>query len=163
MSEDKTFTQEQIDELNAKHAQELKDLEARLKGETDRKVDAAIKKTKTEIEEAAKKASMSETEKLNAELEEYKIKYQQEADKNALTAQKDEARKLMAELGVDEKCLDFCFIPKDTEGTAERIKSFKEYVSSVEKATFEKNVGNPPPKTDKEDGNKDAFLQGFDS
>ena len=163
MSEDaKTFTQEHIDELNAKHAQELKDLEARLKGETDRKVDAAIKKTKTEIEEATKKANMSETEKLTAELEDYKNKYQQEADKNALMAQKDEARKLMAELGVDEKCLDFCFIPKDAEGTAERIKSFKEYVNGVEKATFEKNVGSKPPKDKQDDGEKDAFLQGFD-
>ena len=51
MSEDaKTFTQEDIDKLNEEHAQALKDLETRLKGETERKVDSAIKKTKAEIE-----------------------------------------------------------------------------------------------------------------
>ena len=161
MSEDaKTFTQEDIDKLNEEHAQALKDLETRLKGETERKVDSAIKKTKAEIEEATKKANMSETEKLNAELEEYKNKYQIEADKNALAVEKEEARKLMAEAGVDEKCFDFCFIPKDKEGTAQRIKTFKEYVTGVEKNTFEKHAGGKPPKQGS-DEEKDAFLQGF--
>ena len=60
----KTFTQEDIDKLNAEHANALKELETRLKGEQERKIDSAIKKTRAEIEEAAKKASMTETEKL---------------------------------------------------------------------------------------------------
>ena len=77
----KTFTQADIDKLNEEHANALKELETRLKGEQDRKVDAAIKKTKAEIEEAAKKASMTETEKLNAELEEYKTKYHSGGDR----------------------------------------------------------------------------------
>ena len=158
----KTFTQEDIDKINEDHAKALKDLEARLKGEQDRKVDAAIKKTKAEIEEAARKASMSETEKLNAELEEYKAKYQQQADINELANQKDETRKLMQEAGVDLSCLDFCFVPKDIEATKGKIKAFKEYTDNVKKTTFESGVqskvpnAGQPPETD-------AFLDGFNN
>ena len=136
----KTFTQADIDKLNEEHANALKELETRLKGEQDRKVDAAIKKTKAEIEEAARKASMTETEKLNAELEEYKTKYQEQADINEHESKKDETRKLMQEAGVDLSCLDFCFVPKDIEATKVKIKAFKEYTDGVKKSTFENGV-----------------------
>lgn len=143
--EPKTFTQADIDKLNEEHANALKELETRLKGEQDRKVDAAIKKTKAEIEEAAKKASMSELEKANAELAEYKTKYQEQADINALTVQKDATRKLMAEMKIDADCLDYVFIPKDEEGTKARCKAFKDYIDKVKKETFEGNVRSTIP------------------
>lgn len=140
-----TFTQADIDKINAEHENALKELETRLKGEQDRKVDAAIKKTKAEIEEQAKRANMSELEKATAELEEYKTKYQEQADINAIASQKDETRKLMTELGVDASCLDFVFIPKDSDGTKARVKAFKEYIDKVKKETFEGGVDSTIP------------------
>lgn len=157
----KTFTQADIDKLNEEHANALKELETRLKGEQDRKVDAAIKKTKAEIEEAAKKESMTETEKLNAELEEYKTKYQEQADINALASQKDETRKLMQEAGVDLSCLDFCFVPKDIEATKLKIKAFKEYTDGVKKSTFENGVQSTVPNAGQKPQETDPFLEGF--
>lgn len=159
----KTFSQEDIDKLNADHASALKELETRLKGEQDRKVDAAIKKTRAEIEEAAKKASMSEAEKLNAELEEYKIKYQEQADINAIASQKEEARKYMSELGVDLNCLDFVFTPKDLEATKAKIQAFKQYTDGVKKATFENNVKSTVPNNGTPPTAKDDFEDGFDN
>lgn len=157
-----TFTQEDIDKINAEHQEALKELEARLKSETERKVDGAIKKTKAEMEEQAKKAKMSETEKLETELNEYKTKYQEQADINAIASQKDETRKLMAEMGVDSNCLDFVFIPKDIEGTKAKIQAFKEYTDNVKKTTFENGVKSTVP--DKSQNKEtDAFLDGFDN
>lgn len=162
-TETKTFTQEDIDKLNQEHANALKELEIRLKGEAERKIDGAIKKTRAEIEEAAKKEKMTETEKLNAELEEYKTKYQEQADINAIASQKDEARKLMTEIGVDANCLDFCFIPKDIEGTKARIQAFKQYTDGVKKATFENGVQSTVPNAGKKPEAKDDFEDGFDN
>lgn len=157
----KTFTQADIDKLNEEHANALKELETRLKGEQDRKVDAAIKKTKAEIEEAAKKASMTETEKLNAELEEYKSKYQEQADINALASQKDETRKVMSEMGVDLSNLDFCFVPKDMEATKAKVKAFKEMIDGVKKATFEGGVQSTVPNKGKADPEATGLRQAF--
>lgn len=142
---EKTFTQADIDALTAKHQEEITALNDRHKSEIDRKVDAAIKKAKDEAEKAAKEANMSELEKANAALEDYKVKYQAEADKNALTAQKEETRTLMAELGVDASCLDFVFIPKDKDGTKARTQAFKEYIDKVKKETFEGGVKSTIP------------------
>lgn len=158
----KTFTQEDIDKLNAEHANALKELETRLKGEQARKVDAAIKETKAKLEEEAKKAGMSEAEKLNAELEEYKAKYQQQADINALASQKDETRKIMSEMGVDLSCLDFCFVPKDLDATKAKIKAFKEYTDGVKKATFENGVQSKAPEKGQAP-ETDDFLDGFNN
>lgn len=157
----KTFTQADIDKLNEEHANALKELETRLKGEQERKVDAAIKKTKAEIEEAARKASMTETEKLNAELEEYKTKYQEQADINALASQKDETRKLMQDAWVDLSNLDFCFVPKDIEATKAKIKAFKEMIDNVKKTTFENGVQSKVPNKGKADAETSDLRQAF--
>lgn len=137
----KTYTQADFDALTAKHQQELNDLDTRLKAEYKRKAD----KAREDAEKAARQAGMSELEKANAELEELRGKYQESQDTIALTNQKDETRRLMAELGVDEKCLDYVFVPKDMEATKARAKAFKTYVDEVKKNTFEKNVGGTPP------------------
>lgn len=157
-----TFTQADIDKINEEHANALKELETRLKGEAERKVDGAIKKTRAEMEEQAKKANMSELEKTTAELEEYKTKYQEQADINAIAVQKENARKFMAEVGVDAKCLDFVFVPKDEETTKARIQAFKEYTDGVKKATFENGVNSTVPSASKTEP-ADAFLDGFDN
>lgn len=155
-----TFTQADIDNLKAEHEKAIKDLSERYKHEIDRKVDGAIKKTKAEMEEQAKREKMSETEKLTAELDEYKAKYQEQADINALASQKDEARKYMAELGVDSNCLDFVFVPKDIESTKARTQAFKEYIDSVKKATFEGGVNSTVPHINgKKADNADTALR----
>lgn len=137
----KTYTQADFDALSAKHQQELNDLDTRLKAEYKRKAD----KAREDAEKAARQANMSELEKANAELEELRGKYQESQDTIALTAQKDETRKLMADLGVDVNCLDYVFVPKDMDATKARAKAFKEYIDEVKKNTFEKNVGSTPP------------------
>lgn len=163
MSEDaKTFTQADLDALTAEHTKAMKELEERLKGETARKVDQAIKKTQAEAEEAIKNANLSELEKAQKEASDFKAKYEAEAEKTALTAQKEETIKLMNDSGVDLRCLDFVFIPKDIEGTKARIQAFKDYVGDVKKTTFENNVQSKAPGAGKQ-VEKDAFEQGFDS
>ena len=62
--EEKAFTQADIDALKTEHSKAIAELNDRHKFELDRKVEAAIKKAQAEAEEAAKKANMSETEKL---------------------------------------------------------------------------------------------------
>lgn len=139
--QEQTFTQADIDSLTAKHQEEMNALAGKLRAEFKEKEKAA----KAEAEKAARQANMSELEKANAELEELRGKYQESQDTIALTTQKDETRKLMSELGVDDRCLDYVFVPKDMEATKARAKAFKEYINGVKKSVFEKNVGGNPP------------------
>lgn len=152
MSDAAKFTQADLDALKAEHTKAINDLNERHKYEIDRKVEAAIKKAQAEAEEKAKEANMSELEKAqkalekaNKTAEDFKLKYELEAEKTALTAQREQALKDMAELGVDAGCLDYVFIPKDPDGTKARTKSFKEYVDNVKKTTFESNVKSTIP------------------
>lgn len=137
----KTFTQADIDSLTAKHQEEMNALAGKLRAEFKEKEKAA----REAAEKAARQASMSDLERANAELEELRGKYQESQDTIALTTQKDETRKLMSELGVDDKCLDYVFVPKDMEATKARTKAFKEYIDEVKKNTYEKSVGSTPP------------------
>lgn len=153
--QEKTFTQADIDALTAKHQEEMNNLAGKLRAEFKEKEKVA----KEAAEKAAKQANMSELEKANAELEELRGKYKQSQDTIALTTQKDETRKLMSELGVDDKCLDYVFIPKDTEGTKARIKAFKEYIDNVKKETFEKNIKSAVPGASAKSGCDDSALR----
>lgn len=152
---DKTFTQADVDklmaDLNAKHQEDMNALAGKLRAEFKDKE----AKAKAEAEKLAKQANMSELEKANAELADWKVKYQEKEDLINLSTQKDETRKLMKEMGVDEGCLDFCFIPKDTDGTKARIKAFKEYTDGVKKSTFENGVKSTIPQTNSQNGAKD--------
>lgn len=139
--QEQTFTQADIDSLNAKHQDEMNALAGKLRAEFKEKEKAA----KEAAEKAARQANMSELEKANAELEELRGKYQQSQDTIALTSQKDETRKLMSELGVDDKCLDYVFVPKDMNATKARAKAFKEYIDEVKKTTFETSVQSKAP------------------
>ena len=143
--QEKTFTQADLDALKAEHAKAISDLNGRHKEELDRKVDAAVKKVQAEAEEKARVANMSELEKAQKLADDYKIKFEAEADKNALTVQKDETRAYMQELGLDSSCLDYVFIPKDLDGTKAKAKAFKEYIDKVKKETFETNVKSKVP------------------
>lgn len=140
--EEKTFSQADIDALETKHAEELNALKTRLNAEFKRKTEATVK----EMERKALEANMSELEKAQNSAKEWEAKFNESNAKIEIANQKDETRALMKELGVDEKCLDFCFIPKDCEGTKARVKAFKEYVDSVKKETFETNLKSTIPK-----------------
>ena len=161
--QEKTFTQADLDALKETHSKAIADLNERHKNELDRKVEAAIKKAQAEAEEAARISNMSELEKAQKEANDFKAKYEAEAEKTALTAQKEETIKIMNDLGVDLKCLDFVFIPKDIEGTKARVQAFRDYVGDVKKTTFEDNVQSKAPKAGNPPAEKDAFEQGFDS
>ena len=161
--QEKTFTQADFDALKAEHEKMIADLNGRHKEELDRKVDAAIKKAQAEAEKQAKQAQMSELKKAQSELADLQTKYQESQNTIGLTNQKDETRKLMADLGVDERCLDYVFIPKDMEATKSRVKAFKDYIDNVKKETFENNVQSKTPKTGDTPASKDAFEIGFDS
>ncbi|MBS4760957.1 MAG: DUF4355 domain-containing protein [Clostridium sp.] len=158
-AQEKTFTQQDFDsfksELETKHQEDMNALAGKLRAEFKEKE----AKAKADAEKAAKQANMSELEKANAELEELKAKYQEKEDIIALSAQKDETRKFMSELGVDEKCLDFVFIPKDIEGTKTRAKAFKEYIDNVKKETFETNLKSKIPGAGSKADADDAGLR----
>lgn len=157
--EPKTFTQEDFDkfkaELETKHQEDLNSLAGKLRAEFKEKE----QKAKAEAEKAAKQAGMSELEKANAEIADWKAKYQEKEDLINLSNQKDETRKFMSELGVDEKCLDYVFIPKDIEGTKARVKAFKEYIDNVKKETFETNLKSKIPGAGKGGELDDADLR----
>lgn len=139
--QEQTFTQADIDSLKAQHQEEMNNLAGKLRAEFKEKE----KQAKADAEKAAKLANMTELEKANAELEDLRGQLQQSQDVIALTAQKDETRKLMSELGVDDKCLDYVFVPKDMDATKARVKAFKDYVDDVKKTTFENNVQSKAP------------------
>lgn len=154
---DKTFTQADIDALNAKHQEEMNAFAGKLRAEFKEKE----AKAKAEAEMSAKQANMTELEKANAQLEELRAKYQEKEDILAITNQKDETRKLMSELGLDEKCLDYVFVPKDIESTKSRAQAFKEYIENVKKETFESSVKSTIPGAGKQE-EKSAFLTGLE-
>lgn len=143
--EEKTFTQADFDrfksEMEAKHQEDLNNLAGKLRAEFKEKE----AKAKEAAEKAAKQANMSDLEKANAEIADLKAKYQEKEDIIALTSQKDETRKIMSEMGVDERCLDYVFIPKDIEGTKARVMAFKEYIDNVKKETFENGLKSTIP------------------
>lgn len=157
--EPKTFTQQDFDnfksEIEAKHQEDLNSLAGKLRAEFKEKE----QKAKAEAEKAAKQAGMTELEKANAEIADWKAKYQEKEDLIALSNQKDETRKLMSEMGVDEGCLDYVFIPKDIEGTKARVKSFKEYIDKVKKETFETNLKSKIPSAGSKADADDARLR----
>ena len=142
-------------DLNTKHQEDMNALAGRLRAEFKDKE----AKAKAEAEKLAKQANMSELEKANAELADWKAKYQEKEDLINLSTQKDETRKLMKEMGVDESCLDFCFIPKDTDGTKARIKAFKEYTDGVKKATFENGMQSKIPQSNTQKKSDDTALR----
>lgn len=157
--DDKTFTQADVDklmaDLNTKHQEDMNALAGKLRAEFKDKE----AKAKAEAEKLAKQANMSELEKANAELADWKAKYQEKEDLINLSTQKDETRKLMKEMGVDEGCLDFCFIPKDTDGTKARIQAFKDYTDEVKKTTFENGMQSKIPQSNTQKKCDDTALR----
>lgn len=159
MEEEKTFTQADIDNLEAKHKEELTELAERLKSEHKRKLDGALKELRADLEKKANEANMSELEKAQSRIKDLEAKYQEKEDLINLNNQKDETRAYLKEIGVDVANLDYVFIPKDMDGTKARANAFKEMIDNVKKDTWGSNMKSTIPNANKDNGNADAALK----
>lgn len=157
-TQEKTFTQADIDNLTAKHQEEMNALAGKMRAEFKEKE----QKAKAEAEKLAKQANMSELEKANEQLKELQTQLQEKEDFISLSTQKDEVRAYLKEIGVAESNLDYVFIPKDLDGTKARANAFKEMIDGVKKETFENNVKSTIPQAGNQE-DADPFLQGFNS
>lgn len=113
-NKDAKFTQEDVNKVlsdrlateKAKHEKEIADLKAKMERE-------------------AELAKMSENERVKAELEDYKKKFQEEADKNALAVQTEETRKMLEAANIPTAFLKFVQVPKDSKQTQLNVNELK--------------------------------------
>lgn len=98
--------QTRVNEMNSKHQKELDEL-------------------KTKLEREAELAQMSENERVKAELEDYKKKFQEAENKNALAVQTEQTRKMLEEAKVPTSFLNFVLVPKDENQTKLNIAELK--------------------------------------
>lgn len=101
---------------------------------------------KAEAEKQAELAKMDALKRAETQLEDYKNKYQAEADKNALSVQKDDLRKYMTEKEVNNTFLDFLIVPKDLDKSKANVDNFKSvFDEAVQKAVEAKIPSHVPP------------------
>lgn len=100
---------------------------------------------KAEAEKAAELAKLSEIDRLKAEKDDLTAKYQAEADKNALSIQKDDLRKYMTEKEVSHDFLDFLLKEKDMDMSKSNVDTFKKvFDEAVQKAVEAKIPSHVP-------------------
>lgn len=128
-SPEKKFTQDDVNRI----------VQDRLKAEKV-KFEQQIEEQKAEAQRQAELAQMNELQRAQAELEDFKNKYQAEADKNALSAQKDETRRFMKEKGLPDCFLDSVLVPKDTDATKKRVESIKSVFDEAVKQAVEAKI-----------------------
>lgn len=136
------FTQDDVNRI----------VQERLKAEKT-KFEQQIEEQKAEAQRQAELAKMDELQRAQAELEDFKNKYQAEADKNALSIQKDETRKFMKEKGLPDCFLDSVLVPKDTEATKKRIDTFKGVFDEAVKQAVEAKIPSHVPQGKSGSGN----------
>lgn len=108
------FTQEDLNKLlqerlateKTKHQKELDDLKAQMTR------DAELSK-------------MNEQERIKAELEDYKAKFQKSQDEIALNLQTEQTRVLLKEANLSNDFLKFVLVPKDENQTKVNIQNLK--------------------------------------
>ena len=108
------FTQEDLNKLlqdrlateKTKHQKELDDLKAQMTR------DAELSK-------------MNEQERIKAELEDYKAKFQKSQDEIALNLQTEQTRGLLKEANLSNDFLKFVLVPKDENQTKINIQNLK--------------------------------------
>lgn len=128
------FTQADIDKIVQKRL-----------GEQKATFDKQLAEQKAEAEKEAELAKLSEIDRLKAEKDDLTAKYQAEADKNALSVQKDDLRKYMAEKEVNNTFLDFLIVPKDLDKSKANVDSFKSvFDEAVQKAVEAKIPSHVP-------------------
>ena len=128
------FTQADIDKIVQKRL-----------GEQKATFDKQLADQKAEAEKAAELAKLSEIDRLKAEKDDLTAKYQAEADKNALSVQKDDLRKYMTEKEVNNTFLDFLIVPKDLDKSKANVDNFKSvFDEAVQKAVEAKIPSHVP-------------------
>lgn len=132
----KTFTQEEVDEL--------------LQRETDRRVTQALKKqelkTAEKLKEAQKLAQMNEQEKYEYELSQREKAIAEKEKALALSENKNEASKILAEKGISLQLVDFV-VAEDAETMKANIDLLDSAFKQSVKMEVEKRLaGNAPKK-----------------
>ncbi len=118
------FTQAELDKI----------VQTRL-GEQKASFEKKLADQKAQAQKQAELAKMSEIDRLKAQNNDLAEKYQAEADKNALTIQKDDLRKYMTEHGVSHDFLDFLLKEKDMDLSKANVDNFKKvFDEAVQKA-----------------------------
>lgn len=134
---------ERINEQNAKHEKEMAELKAKM-------------------ERDAELSKMNENERVKAELEDYKKKLQEAEDKNALSIQTEETRKMLEEAKVPTSFLKFVLVPKDPKQTQININELKTVFDSEVKKGVEEQIKPHQPKggNSATGGNDDKKVSG---
>lgn len=128
--------QTRVNEMNTKHEKELADLKAKLERE-------------------AELAKMSENDRVKAELEDYKKKFQEEQDKNALAVQTEATRKMLEDAKVPTSFLKFVLVPKDEKQTQLNVNELKTVFEAEVKKGVEAQI-----KPHKPNGNTNTTATG---
>ena len=117
---------------------------------------------KKELEDEAKKSSMSELEIARMELEEIKKKYQEKENECLISKQREEVLNLLEEAALDKDAVELVYVPLDIESTKEKISILKEYMEKLKKNFLQDYIDTPLPQTSGK-AEYDAFIDGFDS
>lgn len=113
--------QTRVNEMNTKHEKELAELKA-------------------QMEREAELAKMSENERIKAELDDYKKKFQEAEDRNALAVQTEETRKMLEDAKVPTAFLKFVLVPKDKNQTQANVNELKSVFESEVKKGVEAQI-----------------------
>lgn len=135
------FTQADLDKI----------VQTRL-SEQKSKFEKQIEEQKKEAEKQAELAKLSEIDRLKAEKDDITAKYQAEADKNALSIQKEDLRKYMTEKEVSHTFLDFLIKEKDMEASKANVDNFKKVFDEAVKSEVEKKIPSHVPNTQSGNG-----------
>lgn len=148
MADEQTQQEEQKQQQEAKFTQTDLDkiVQTRL-SEQKSKFEKQIEEQKKEAEKQAELAKLSEIDRLKAEKDDINAKYQAEADKNALSVQKEDLRKYMSEKEVSHTFLDFLIKEKDMEASKSNVDNFKKVFDEAVKTEVEKKIPSHVPNT----------------
>ena len=141
------FTQADLDKIVQKRL-----------GEQKANFDKQLEGLKAEAERQAELAQLSEIDRLKAEKDDIAAKYQAEADKNALSIQKEGLRKYMSEKEVSHTFLDFLIKEKDMEVSKANVDNFKKVFDEAVKTEVEKKIPSHVPNTQGNNGSGNGMA-----
>ena len=130
-----------------------KDLEAQFQAKEE--------EMKKQLEADAKKASMTETERIRMELDEIKQKYQEKENECQIAKEKEETISLLEDAGLGKDALELVFAPLNMELTRVKIDILKGYVEKIQQEIYE--TGDTPLPLTSNNTAYDPFLEGFDT
>nr|DAS99115.1 MAG TPA: Major capsid protein [Caudoviricetes sp.] len=159
MADEQTQQEEQTQQQEAKFTQADLDkiVQTRL-SEQKSKFEKQIEEQKKEAEKQAELAKLSEIDRLKAEKDDITAKYQAEADKNALSIQKEDLRKYMTEKEVSHTFLDFLIKEKDLEASKANVDNFKKVFDETVKTEVEKKIPSHVPNTQGNNGSGNGLA-----